>query len=71
MSARLSPSISYRARIRRTVLAEGALLPHAIDDQIGDRIGDNPRAIRSNPLHDEQFVLAAYAHDGPNELSPI
>jgi hypothetical protein len=42
------------------------------DDKFGDRIiGDNAQATLSGPFHDDQFVLAAHARDGPNELSPI
>ena len=49
-------------------------LPHlgvTAEDQVGDRIGDNPRATRSDPLHNEQFALSAHPRDGPNGLSPI
>jgi hypothetical protein len=37
----------------------------AAEDQVGDRIGDNPRAISSDPFHDEQFVLPARAATDP------
>jgi hypothetical protein len=30
--------------------------------KFGDRIGDNPRVIRSDPFHGEQFVLSARAY---------
>ena len=49
-------------------------LPHlgvTAEDQIGDRIGDNLREIRSDPVQNEWFVPAARAYIEPNELSPI
>jgi hypothetical protein len=64
MSARLSPSILLSYQDTSNRLAEVAPLRNAGDHQIGDRIGDNLPAIRSDPVHDEQFVSGTQADDG-------